>query len=110
MLSVLIPVTAQLPTHLVWKTKTSHYPKCLIFFSTKTVMTMVVGTELELALNENLKRRCPSEPSSSGSQSPLTLIEKINQCIMQDKTFFSLEFFPPRTPAGASNLIGRVER
>lgn len=47
----------------------------------------------------------PSVPSS-----PLTLIEKINQKIAGDEKFFSLEFFPPRTPNGASNLIAKFDR
>ena len=47
----------------------------------------------------------PSVPSS-----PLTLIEKIHQKIAANEKFFSLEFFPPRTPNGASNLIAKFDR
>lgn len=47
----------------------------------------------------------PSLPSS-----PLTLIEKIHQKIAANEKFFSLEFFPPRTPNGASNLIAKFDR
>ncbi|XP_065187108.1 methylenetetrahydrofolate reductase (NADPH)-like [Sycon ciliatum] len=64
-------------------------------------------------------------PSSSGessrSQSPASsgfgddgwngrIIEKINGRIKSKAPFFSLEFFPPRTPAGASNLVARFDR
>ena len=55
-----------------------------------------------------VKRKCPSPPS--GTQTPLSLIEKIRQSIALEKKFFSLEFFPPRTPAGASNLIAKLDR
>ncbi|CAB3991290.1 methylenetetrahydrofolate reductase-like isoform X1, partial [Paramuricea clavata] len=54
------------------------------------------------------KRKCPSP--SSGTSTPLSLIEKIKQSIGLEKKFFSLEFFPPRTPAGAANLIGKLEK
>ena len=54
------------------------------------------------------KRKCPSP--SSGTSTPLSLIEKIKQSIALEKKFFSLEFFPPRTPAGAANLIGKLEK
>ena len=40
----------------------------------------------------------------------LTLAEKINEKIRQKETFFSLEYFPPRTPNGAVNLVSRFER
>lgn len=74
---------------------------------------------------------CPSSsssgvPSSAGSSrsgstdniprssSPLSastnLIDKIQSHIDGGDRFFSLEFFPPRTPAGASNLIARFDR
>merc|ERR1719317_225125 len=39
-----------------------------------------------------------------------TLAEKINEKIRQKETFFSLEYFPPRTPNGAVNLVSRFER
>lgn len=41
---------------------------------------------------------------------PLTLIEKLNQKIANNEKFFSLEFFPPRTPNGAVNLLGKFDR
>ena len=42
--------------------------------------------------------------------SPLDLIDKIHARIDSGDNFFSLEFFPPRTPTGASNLIARFDR
>ena len=36
-----------------------------------------------------------------------TLLEKINKRIESNDQFFSLEFFPPRTKAGAVNLLAR---
>ena len=39
-----------------------------------------------------------------------TLIEKIQDHIANKKKFFSLEFFPPRTPNGAVNLVARFDR
>lgn len=41
---------------------------------------------------------------------PLTLKEKIQNKITNGERFFSLEFFPPRTATGASNLISRFDR
>lgn len=39
-----------------------------------------------------------------------TLIEKINKKIEEKEPFFSLEFFPPKTPNGAVNLIAKIDR
>ena len=36
------------------------------------------------------------------------LIDRINDRIQAGAFFFSLEFFPPRTPNGAANLIARL--
>lgn len=55
--------------------------------------------------DQGSKSNTPSVPSS-----PLTLIEKINQKIVAKEKFFSLEFFPPRTPNGAVNLIAKFDR
>lgn len=55
--------------------------------------------------DQGSKSNTPSVPSS-----PLTLIEKINQKIAAKEKFFSLEFFPPRTPNGAVNLIAKFDR
>jgi len=41
---------------------------------------------------------------------PATLIEKIESRVAEEKPFFSLEFFPPRTKAGAVNLFARFDR
>jgi methylenetetrahydrofolate reductase (NADPH) len=62
-----------------------------------------------------------SGASSAGSNSPpggsvsslapiKTLFEKIQGRISSGDHFFSLEFFPPRTAAGAANLINRFDR
>ncbi|KAK3735397.1 hypothetical protein QZH41_013389 [Actinostola sp. cb2023] len=50
-----------------------------------------------------------STPLSMPS-TPLTLIEKLNNKIANNEKFFSLEFFPPRTPNGAVNLLGKFDR
>ena len=64
---------------------------------------------MELLQNGNNERL--SKPSTSSMpSSPQTLIEKINQKIALGEKFFSLEFFPPRTPNGAVNLIGKFDR
>jgi hypothetical protein len=36
----------------------------------------------------------------------ISLKEKIEQRIINNDRWYSLEFFPPRTPSGAANLIG----
>jgi hypothetical protein len=36
----------------------------------------------------------------------ISLIEKIQKRIVNNDRWFSLEFFPPRTPSGAANLVG----
>lgn len=71
--------------------------------------------------NGSVSSGVPTSPSSSSGQgntprshSPLfsssSLIDKIQSRIDGGDKFFSLEFFPPRTPAGASNLIARFDR
>ncbi|XP_055345441.1 methylenetetrahydrofolate reductase (NADPH)-like [Paramacrobiotus metropolitanus] len=62
--------------------------------------------------------RSPSTPSLSRSSSlfemkPATyvpLINRIKQNIEAGNKFYSFEFFPPKTPAGATNLLARIER
>ena len=56
-------------------------------------------------------------PDNSRPASPLmfntyeaTLHEKIRARIESKDKFFSLEFFPPRTKAGAVNLMSRLDR
>ena len=39
-----------------------------------------------------------------------SLSNKINDRIANKQKFFSLEFFPPRTPNGAVNLLARFDR
>ena len=59
-----------------------------------------------------------SRTSSSGTSSPRDqspsreskLIDKIRWNINHNETWFSLEFFPPRTSAGAVNLVNRFDR
>ena len=58
-----------------------------------------------------------STPDSSRPASPLmfstyeaTLSEKVRARIESKDKFFSLEFFPPRTKAGAVNLMSRLDR
>lgn len=55
-----------------------------------------------------------SSPAPSRPVSPIglptkyrRLIDRINSRIESGEPFFSLEFFPPRTPAGAVNLSAR---
>lgn len=71
--------------------------------------------------NGSISSGVPTSPSSSSghgntprSHSPLSssysLIDKIQSRVDGGDKFFSLEFFPPRTPAGASNLIARFDR
>lgn len=48
-----------------------------------------------------------SSRSTSPTRSPETLAQKILRKIKNEETFFSLEFFPPRTATAAANLISR---
>ena len=52
-------------------------------------------------------RSTPREPSPSREAK---IIEKINWNIAHNERWFSLEFFPPRTPMGAVNLLSRFDR
>lgn len=57
--------------------------------------------------------RRTSSRSTPREQSPsreAKLIEKINWNIAHGEKWFSLEFFPPRTPMGAVNLLSRFDR
>ncbi|KAG2388649.1 hypothetical protein C9374_000088 [Naegleria lovaniensis] len=40
----------------------------------------------------------------------MKIIDKINQCIEENKTFYSFEYFPPKTDAGVENLYQRLQR
>lgn len=54
--------------------------------------------------------RSTSPASLRSSSSPESLINKIHRKIKNEETFFSLEFFPPRTAAGAVNLMTRLAK
>ena len=51
-----------------------------------------------------------TSPTNSSTATILSLVDKIQARSSSGDRFFSLEFFPPRTPEGATNLIGRLER
>eukprot|EP00123_Amoebidium_parasiticum_P016078 comp23279_c0_seq1/m.38127 comp23279_c0_seq1/g.38127 ORF comp23279_c0_seq1/g.38127 comp23279_c0_seq1/m.38127 type:complete len:617 (-) comp23279_c0_seq1:584-2434(-) len=40
----------------------------------------------------------------------MKIIDKINKKVQEGEPFYSFEFFPPRTPAGAVNLLSRFDR
>ena len=53
------------------------------------------------------------EGTSKGLEVPVqypSLIDRIKKKIEEKEPFFSLEFFPPRTPNGAVNLIAKIDR
>jgi len=49
------------------------------------------------------------EPSPAPSLEYVPLIDKINQRISAGDNWFSMEFFPPRTQEGATNLLHKFE-
>ena len=49
----------------------------------------------------------PDESPSGGIVGFIPLKEKIEKRVLSKDPWFSLEFFPPRTEKGATNLIGR---
>ena len=49
----------------------------------------------------------PQSPQVLPTYKYRPLIDRINDRIQTGANFFSLEFFPPRTPNGAANLIAR---
>lgn len=67
----------------------------------------------ETVQNGNRIKRIESEGANIASKtnvsSPakyVSLTEKIEKRIADNDRWFSLEFFPPRTPSGAANLVG----
>ncbi len=50
-----------------------------------------------------------SDKQKNGVKNP-SLASKIQEKIQKKEIFFSLEFFPPRTPNGAVNLIAKFDR
>lgn len=79
------------------------------------------GTATDSSKNSNscddlssLKKMNESKKSSNGrltnganGNGYVSLIEKINERIRNNQTWFSLEFFPPKTINGAANLISK---
>lgn len=59
---------------------------------------------------KDVEHNSKSSTPLSIPSTPLTLIEKLHQKIASNEKFFSLEFFPPRTPNGAVNLLGKFDR
>jgi methylenetetrahydrofolate reductase (NADPH) len=39
----------------------------------------------------------------------MKIIDKINSKISENQTFFSFEYFPPKTEKGVENLLARLE-
>lgn len=70
------------------------------------------GVSSGRSLSSNNGSSVSSTRSSSPTHplQPLSLKEKIQSKISNGEHFFSLEFFPPRTATGASNLINRFDR
>jgi hypothetical protein len=61
----------------------------------------------------NTLKRLESEPSNLSAKGCclqtvkyVSLTEKIQKRMANNDRWYSLEFFPPRTPSGAANLIG----
>ncbi len=61
----------------------------------------------------NVLKRLESEPSNLSAKGCclqpvkyVSLTEKIQKRMANNDRWYSLEFFPPRTPSGAANLIG----
>jgi hypothetical protein len=61
----------------------------------------------EALLNKNTTFSCLNRQSSTDVIKNERLIDKINRRIKNNETWFSLEFFPPKTVNGASNLISK---
>jgi methylenetetrahydrofolate reductase (NADPH) len=40
----------------------------------------------------------------------MKIIDKINEKLNKNETFYSFEYFPPKTDTGIENLLERIER
>jgi hypothetical protein len=58
-------------------------------------------------LSSSTYTRAFSRENSTGTAVYVPLIERIKQNIALGNKFFSFEFFPPKTPAAAANLLAR---
>ena len=75
--------------------------------------TQAYEVPLQSIHNLNRLKRIESEGANIAAKSCslqavkyVSLTEKIVKRITDHDRWFSLEFFPPRTPSGAANLIG----
>lgn len=57
-----------------------------------------------------VQMRQPKGNCQNNTDNHISLSDRINQKIHDGEKFFSLEFFPPRTPNGAVNLVARFDR
>lgn len=86
----------------------------LLFSGENSVSSLSSGVPSSLS-SSSCSSRSGSLDHTPRSISPLhpssvDLKTKVVSRIESGDRFFSLEFFPPRTPAGASNLIARFDR
>ena len=70
-----------------------------------------MGRETDSQSDSSRSSRSSSPSSGFGDEGwNGKIIEKIDTRIQSKDCFFSLEFFPPRTRAGAANLVARFDR
>ncbi len=92
-----------------FRTKTLHstIEKCLSNTSTSSGVPSSPGSSRS-------SRSCSFDNTPRSTSpvhfGPISLATKITSRIESGDNFFSLEFFPPRTPAGAGNLLSRFDR
>jgi len=63
-----------------------------------------------LSLSEAASREEKTARFESDRKSRGPLINAIRRAIEEKRPYYSFEFFPPKTPAGVSNLFNRIER
>ena len=70
-----------------------------------TVMNKIVDGSTDSISRDEESR--PQTPQLLPTYKYRALNDRVNERVQTGAKFFSLEFFPPRTPNGAANLIAR---
>ncbi len=78
---------------------------CTNFYISSSLESMSTVLSVEAKTPES-----PYSPLPKREREGVTIVSKMKKAMAEKRTFYSFEFFPPKTPAGVENLYTRIDR